>query len=203
MTTYKRGAPLKFRTADLCGAKTDRGHNMSTSSGLPFWPMAPRIEDVRVQDIAEHLARLCRFNGALRFDVEHYSVAQHCSLCSDNVPPEYALEALLHEAAEAYVGDRIKPLKQLMPDHERAERRIEELIRLKFGLPLKKSAAVKEADYRAVLTERRDVLHPDIAEFVDWGVARAEPWPEKIEAWGVFQSRSEWLRRFKELYRDD
>lgn len=198
---------MRFRrslnTADLCGANTDRGYNMTTSSGRPFWPAFPMMADIHIEDIANHLARECRFAGAIREDIEIYSVCQHSCLVHDNVPPEYRLEALLHDAPEYVFGDRIKPIKLMMTGAkiEAAEKRLDHLIRLKFGLPLKKTQPVREADYRAVLTERRDILHPDTEKNVDWGVARADPWPEKIVAWGVFKARDEFMRRFERLYR--
>lgn len=188
-----------LNTADLTGALTDRGYNMTTASGLPFWPADPRPEDVRIEDIAAHLSRLCRFNGAIRDDVEIYSVAQHSVLVSEHVPAGYELEGLLHDAAEAYIGDRIKPLKMLMPGYDEFEYRIDRVIRAKFGLPLEKSQAVRDADYRAVLTERRDILPPNLT--VDWGTALADPWPEHIHRWQIHHSRSVFLHRFKELTR--
>lgn len=191
---------MNLNTADLTGALTDRGYNMTTASGLPFWPADPKPEDIRIEDIASHLSRLCRFNGALRDDVEMYSVAQHCVLVSHNVPPGYQLEGLLHDACEAYIGDRIKPLKMLMPDYDEFEDRIDRVIRAKYGLPLEKSQPVRDADYRAVLTERRDILPPNLT--VDWGTPLAEPWPERIERWQVNHARSVFLHRFKELTRE-
>ena len=185
-------------TADLVGAATDRGHNMTTSSGLPFWPSSPTPPDVRIKDIANHLSRLCRFNGALRDGVAIYSVAQHSVLVSWNVPPEFVLEGLLHDAAEAYIGDRIKPLKVMMPGYDAFEDQIERVIRARFGLLPHKPQAVKDADYRAVLTERRDVLPVNMD--VDWGKPEALPWPAKITPWDVFSARAIFLERFEELY---
>lgn len=191
-------ATRKLDTADLAGANTERGRNMTTSSGLPFFPSDPKAEDIRIFDIAAHLSRLCRFNGALRDDVEIYSVAQHCVLVSYNVPPEFELEGLLHDAPEYVLGDRVKPLKLMMPGYDAFEERIDCVIRRKFGLPLVKSQVVKDADYRAVLTERRDVLPLNLE--VDWGTPRAAPWPEIISPWGVFTARRMFMKRFTELY---
>jgi hypothetical protein len=184
-------------TGDLRGPLTNRGYNQATASGEPFWCLDPRPEDIRITDIAAQLARVCRFGGALRDDVAIYSVAQHSVLVSRNVPPEYALEGLLHDAAEAYIGDMVKPIKDALPDRLVIEDNIDRVIRAKFGLPRTKSQAIKDADYRAVLTEKRDVY--PAAHRVDWGVARAEPWPEIIRPWGVFRARREFLKRFVEL----
>src|SRR5689334_10911717 len=83
-----------------------RGYNMTTFSGEPFWPLDPQPEDIRIVDIAHALSLQCRFNGHTKF---HYSVAQHSLIMSFNVPLQFALEALLHDAAEAYIGDLIRP----------------------------------------------------------------------------------------------
>jgi hypothetical protein len=185
-------------TKELCGRNDmRRGYNQATASGLPFWSLDPQPEDIRITDIAAQLARICRYNGALRDDVEIYSVAQHCVLVSRHVPKGFKLEGLLHDAAEAYVGDRIKPIKDAVPDFQRLEDSIDRVIRAKFGLPPTKSPEVKNADYRAALTERRDVYPRD--HKVDWGVARAEPWRAIIKPWGVFKARREFLKRFVQL----
>lgn len=188
---------MRLDTANLCGDKNHRGYNQNTASGKPFWACDPRPEDIRITDIAAQLARVCRFGGALRDDVEHYSVAQHSVLVSLNVPAEYALEGLLHDAAEAYTGDMLKPLKHALPDFERLSNNIEAVIRKKFGLPPEKSPCIREADYRAVLTERRDLLPPKMT--TDWGVARAEPWEHCISAWPSRKARYKFFERFIEL----
>jgi hypothetical protein len=188
----------KFDTGKLAGARTDRGWNQSTASGFPFWCGDPRAEDIRIEDIASHLARICRFGGAIRSDIEIYSVAQHCCLVSDHCPPHLRLEGLLHDAAEAYTGDMIKPIKLLLGDKVKAiESAVDGAIRGKFGLPLFLTPEVKHQDYLAVTTEHRDVQIDRGA--VDWG-SLPQPWPEKIRPWGVFQAQDEFLWRFHRLY---
>lgn len=188
----------KFDTAALSGKLTERGVNQGTSSGQPFWIADPRPEDIRIEDIASQLSRICRFGGALRDDVEIYTVAQHCCLVSDHLPPELAFEGLLHDAHEAYVGDMIKPIKrQLGPDWKAAEHRVELAVRRRFGLPERMTPAVKEQDYLAVTTEHLQLQV--ITGLVDWGTPPA-PWPIVIEPWGVFRARAEFLRRFHALY---
>lgn len=67
--------------------------------------------DIDPLDLARGLARACRFAGQCD---AFYSVAQHSVLASFHVPPQDALHALLHDAAEAYLGDLTGPLKRLL-----------------------------------------------------------------------------------------
>lgn len=103
-----------------------------TYSGREFDLIDPQPDMIDLIDIAHGLANECRFSGQCRF---YYSVAQHSVLVSQNVPPEFAFEALMHDASEAYLKDIPRPLKQLLPDYRAIEQRVEAVIRYRFGLP--------------------------------------------------------------------
>jgi hypothetical protein len=111
-----------------------------TATGRKFWYDNPKPEQIEIQDIAWALAHNCRFTGHTRF---FYSVAQHCYLASFLVPERFALDALLHDASEAYLSDISSPAKMLLPDYRNIERRIEEAIALKFGTTFPMSPTVK------------------------------------------------------------
>ena len=72
----------------------------STEKHIDFVNITP--DQICIEDIARGLSNECRFAGQLE---SFYSVAQHSVYVSQIVPPEYALEALLHDAAEAYIKD--------------------------------------------------------------------------------------------------
>jgi hypothetical protein len=175
------------------GSRTDRGYNTTTYSGLPFWPLDPRTEDVRLEDIAHSLSNQCRFNGHCK---QFYSVAQHSVLASFYVPEEYAVEALLHDAAEAYVGDMIRPLKAMVPEFVAIDDRVDAVIRQRFGLPAKMSEPVIKIDMILCATERRDLLvdHPS----VDWG-SLPLPLDRKIVPYSPQLSKEVFLERAREL----
>ena len=141
-----------------------RGPWMITFTGRQFHPLDPRADEVDVCDIAHALANICRFGGHSR---HHYSVAQHSVLVSHLVPPELALVGLLHDAAEAYVGDMIAPMKLSGRFEEFVH--VEQLCwaavveafnlhRFVDGDTLELPAEVKHADLVALVTEARDVM---------------------------------------------
>lgn len=97
---------------------------------------------------------LCEGYGA------HNSVAEHCVLMSYAVAPEHALWALLHDAAEAYVGDMVRPLKHAMPAYRAVEDRLMLAICDRFGLDYTCPTEVKAADNRILRDERAALMGP-------------------------------------------
>lgn len=122
--------------------------------GGRWYPLDPRPEDFEIEVIAHHLGNICRYGGAPR---DFYSVAEHSVLVSFYVPPAFARHGLLHDAAEAVVGDTIKPIK-LLPEWG-AVRRVEALnasaISQRFGLTWTPEAlaAVDQVDRDLVIDE--------------------------------------------------
>ncbi|WP_168404838.1 HD family hydrolase [Erwinia amylovora] len=170
---------------------------IQTLSGKKFDYLHATIDDIEIEDIATALSNICRFSGHLP---EFYSVAQHSVLCSRLVPPEFAFEALMHDAAEAYCQGIPAPLKALLPDYRRIEASVDELIRIKFSLPTTQSAVVKYADLTMLATERRDL---DIDDGTLWPVLEGIPTSDMIQvvplwpgqAYGIFMARFNELQR--------
>lgn len=113
--------------------RKDRGSWMQTYTGKAFYAMDARAEDIDIADIAHSLSLQCRYNGHVdRF----YSVAEHCVLLAELFPddPNMALWALLHDAAEAYIGDMVRPLKKHMPTFMEIDDHITSLVAQRFEL---------------------------------------------------------------------
>lgn len=127
---------------------------LTTFSGQHLDFANPDLLAFNITDIAQGLSHECRFAGQI---ADFYSVAQHSVLCSLIVPQEFAREALLHDATEAYCKDIPSPLKRLLPDYSRIESSIDSLIREKYELPREMSQEVKAADLIMLATERRDL----------------------------------------------
>jgi hypothetical protein len=62
-----------------------------------------------IYDIAHRLSLCCRWSGSVPY---HYSVAQHCVIASKHLTLKFnQLLLLLHDAAEAFIGDLSRPVK--------------------------------------------------------------------------------------------
>lgn len=164
-----------------------------TFSGKWFDPANPRAGDICIEDIAHALACMPRFGGHVR---KPYSVAQHCYLASEMAPDGTELQALMHDAHEAYVLDMPSPFKQLLPDYQAMERRVEAAVRDAFRLPRVFDPRVKEVDLRMMTTEAKSFG----LEWWSWYPA-TPPYAElgKIEPWPWHKARQRFLDRFRAL----
>lgn len=166
-----------------------------THSGNYFDFTNPHHSVFGIDDIAHGLSHICRFTGQCR---EFYSVAQHSVLCSFIVPNHVAFQALMHDAAEAFIGDVAKPLKRLLPDYKMIESRVEAAVFARFGLPDELDPEVKRADLVMLATERRDLMHSNDSSA--WSLLDGiQPLPFKIEPVEPRVARRAFLNRFAEL----
>ena len=72
--------------------------------------LEPEKSKITIEAIAHSLSKLCRFTGHIDGD-GIYSVAEHSYWVSYFAPREDALEALLHDGAEAFTNDLNSPFK--------------------------------------------------------------------------------------------
>ena len=95
------------------------GQWMQTFTGRAFWITgAQKGNDVCLEDVAHHLATINRYNGAsvVPWSVAHHSLLtwQLASIGKAGGSPTLGLVLLLHDAHEAYTGDRITPWKRAL-----------------------------------------------------------------------------------------
>lgn len=174
-----------------------RGDWITIQSGTKFWPLDARVGDIDILDIAHALSNICRFGGHTRF---FYSVSQHSVLTARR--GRSLLErrwGLLHDAAEAYLGDVIRPIKRCVPEFKEAELRLMAVIAEKFGLPLPMPPEVKENEEVVLACEVRDLMPPNCGS--KWCLP---PVPADddlvIDPWDPCRSRREFMGEFERLF---
>lgn len=117
--------------------------------------LIPTVEMIKTNDIINSLANICRFGGHCNGT---YTVAQHSVLVAMLVPDEMMREALMHDATETYVGDVIKPFKNVLGEvFEQIENNFLQLIIEKYNLDPLNLIAVKHYD-KLVYEAERDML---------------------------------------------
>lgn len=150
---------------------------------------------IHVEDIAHALSMQCRYAGHCQsFD----SVAEHSLLVcelgrSSTVLPVEHLAHLLHDAAEAYLGDVTSPLKSLLPHYRELEARWETVIRERFGLPGDDALwrRVARADHEALLLEQSVLC---------WGASLPSPsLGRDMECWSPADAERRFLHNFRRL----
>lgn len=143
-----------------------KGDWIETYTGIKFYPLDPRPEEVDIRDIAHALSLICRFNGHCK---HFYSVAQHSINVIDAMKsggvtnPESLLCGLLHDAAEAYLADISRPVKPFLQGYRNAEDKLQYLIYKAYGLEVTPhlSAIIHEFDDLVLHAEAMQLMKGD------------------------------------------
>lgn len=134
----------------------------------------PDPASIDIESIAAALSKVCRYGGHCP---KFYSVAEHCVIAAELAfadglwTPEAIRAILMHDAAEAYIGDMVKPLKVTLPEFAKVENRMESAIAERFGL--------------------LQGIHDSIVKDYDRAMLKAEKialWPEDKERWSGFET---------------
>ena len=164
---------------------------VSTRSGRRVALLNPSPSQIAIGDIAHGLAHQCRFNGQTN---KFYSVAQHSVLVASILPRELRLAGLLHDASEAYLGDIVQPLKELLPDYQAIETKFCEVLGTRFNVDLQPNDAIKHADLVVLATERRDLMPMDTA---DWSsIAGITPMSRTIKPMAPEAASAQFMEMF-------
>lgn len=176
-----------------------------TKTGKLFRPWHMLEDMINVEDIAHALSLTCRYGGHCG---QFYSVAMHSLNLSwwFDTTPAKAQWALLHDAAEAYIGDLIHPLKHNAPDIQALDDRITGLIAQKFGLPGNRiPPGVKLADSAIVWDEMACLFSPDAYAIFEENLEKVVP----TKGLGIIDLRIDqnptetcrlFLQRYEELF---
>lgn len=129
-----------------------------TKSGVKFDLLNPSPTMVELDDIAHALSRQIRFNGHVSANA---NVALHSVIVAYEVDQAFRLPALLHDAAEAYIGDIVRPFKDLMGHHIiEIENAMEIAIGERFGVDMNKGVHwINRADRNHCIWELKEFFN--------------------------------------------
>ena len=174
-----------------------RRPSIATYSGVEFFPLSPRVEDVRIMDIAQALSMKCRYTGQCH---QFNSVAQHSVFVSEILehlkqPIEVQYIGLMHDTSEAYLPDVASPIKGHLEGFRDIENRLEACIAKAFNYQYPFPKMVKVADAEAFKHEYKQIMS-NLAWWkgdpprYDWG---------HMEEWGPLVAREKFLLRHRRL----
>jgi hypothetical protein len=174
---------------------------LRTVSGGRFDPLNPKVDEVKIGDIAHALSHLCRFAGHTR---RFYSVGEHswrvsAALAQDGYDEIDQMRGLLHDATEAYMIDVPRPLKidPMMAGYRSAEAHLEVIIAMKFGFaPGFMTPPVQKYDRILLATEARDLM----GNPTDWGPIIDEVTPRANSLVGGSGDPDFWRQAFLERF---
>lgn len=146
-----------------------RENAILTFTNMLFYPLDPREDEVKIEDIAHALSQMCRANGHFK---TFYSVAQHSIHCAREAqardfPGRIQLACLLHDASEAYISDITRPVKCYLDEYRKIEHKLQQVIYAKFGLADltdKEVGKVDEIDNALLYYEFEHLHHQGITE---------------------------------------
>lgn len=159
----------------------DAGGWIQTYSGAVFRPLDPNPEILTIEDVVVPLSRMCRYGGHCE---RFYSVAEHCVLMADYLwragfGAGSCLQALMHDASEAFIADIVRPVKGMLAGYKPAELRLMAALSPRFGFAWPMLPEVHHLDAAMIAVERANMKpRPDISDAI-WGAR--EPAPDGIE----------------------
>lgn len=135
---------------------------ITTATGKHFYFDNPDPDQIEIADIAYALSHTNRWGGHCypAFNVAHHSILVSEALMRNGASQMVQLQGLLHDAAEAYLGDIPTPIKSRLPEYMAMELLITQQIFEKFGAVLPMDPQVHLHDVEVRRWEYRDLM-PD------------------------------------------
>lgn len=146
-----------------------KGICINTYSGIEFYPLSPKLEEILLEDIAHSLSLICRGNGHVKY---FFSVAQHSINCyleakARNYSKEVQLGCLIHDASEAYLSDITRPVKRELSEYLVIEKNLQDKIYKKFNVDIEKKEIfekIKNIDDENLKYEMCHLLNVDLGK---------------------------------------
>ena len=156
--------------------------------------------DIFINDIAHSLAYQCRFNGHTK---AFYSVAEHSVriaqyFAHSGFKRKLILAALLHDAAETYIGDIVRPVKYNYLQIEEKEKEILDLIYKRFD------CEVVQFDWQMIMIVDNLILNQELNALVLQEILMpAAPLTFRFECWPPEVAEIQFKKMFKKYAKGD
>lgn len=176
------------------------GNTIKVAAGHYVDLVNPDPASIEIRSIAAALSKICRFGGHCP---EFYSVAEHSvhatsMAVAEGFERDALLAVFLHDAAEAYIGDMVKPLKVTMTQYHAAEAKMEAAIEEAFGIDLDRWKDVIKRFDRTMLKVEKVAMWPEDKE--RWsGFGEVEDRQFKLSFWAPREAEWNFLRIAKLL----
>lgn len=149
-----------------------RENGILTYTNTLFYPLHPRVDEVKIEDIAHALSQMCRANGHFK---TFYSVGQHSINCAREarargLSNRMQLACLLHDASEAYISDITRPVKIYLDEYRKIEHNLQKVIYEKFGIE-----KLTDEEYRQVQDVDNALLHHEFQCLHHQGIYEHSP----------------------------
>lgn len=184
-------------------------------SGRRLDLLDPSPLDIEIEDIAQGLARVARWNGQTK-GPHAFSVAEHSLLVErlathfePGLDRKWRLASLLHDAPEYVIGDMISPFKNALGlDYRAFEGRLQEAVHMRFDLPpklpVKIAKLIKRADRVSAYLEATQLAGFSTSESARFfgrprGLAGFPASSLKLRPLAVAAAQEKFLAKFKQL----
>lgn len=168
---------------------------IQTISGLWFDFKNPQVDQISLHDIAWSESMSVRYGGHL---YKQYNIADHslnvCELLASwGCTVLEQSHGLMHDAPEAYTGDIVTPLKQLLSEMSSIEDRIYNVICEAFSLPLLDNYdIIHKADKYMYEVERFSGFVRNVDGIVDHGI--------RVTPRSQMDSYTQFMQKFFDLH---
>jgi len=185
-----------------CSMKTSW---IETASGFRLDLPNPRAEQIKITDIAWALSMKCHFGGAAK---QFFSIAEHSVGVADvlndlGFDRLTQLRGLLHDAAEAYLGDCITPLKEILPEYGVIEEQVQSAILESLGLcgaDRDRDSLVKTADLAMLAAEGDQLMPSKVVQWADFHPGQCFVQVGPLACLKPFDAYTLFLTRFASLW---
>lgn len=168
---------------------------ITTATGRRFHFENPQPDEIDIADIAYSLSNTNRWGGHSypAFNVAQHSVMVADALLRNGASQIIQLQGLMHDAAEAYLGDVPTPIKRMLPEYMAMEILVTDAIFQKWRIPMPLDHQVHLQDVEIRRWEYRDLM-PEVR-----GVEPLVVPHPTLKVWTRLESETAFIGRFYDL----